>query len=205
MPYDLDPARTALLLIDAQNEYFLPDGALHTPNAASIEPNLQRLLAAARDAGAHVVHVHHVHAPEGYDVGRMGDFGGEPSFVAGTEGARPFATLAPLAGEPVVEKTRYSAFVNTALESILKTWGADTVVVTGLMTQFCSVTTARHAHDLDYRVVFVPDANAGPDLPDVGFGEAPHALALAAIAGALRIGVADVADTDEVVARLRAA
>jgi ureidoacrylate peracid hydrolase len=202
--YDLDPARSALLIIDAQNEYFRPEGALYTPHAAEIEDNLARLLDAARVAGARAVFVRHVHARSGEDVGRMGDFDDSESFVEGTPGVEIVASLAPRDGEPIVDKTRYSAFVNTRLESILKTAGVDTVIVTGLMTQFCSVTTARHAHDLDYRTVFVVDANAGPDLPDTGFGEVPHDVARGVVATMLGSGVAEVVDTETVLAELAA-
>ena len=93
-------------------------------------------------------------------------------FTEGTPGVEIIPSLQPGPGEVTVTKQRYSAFVNTDLESILRGNGIDTVVISGLMTQYCSVTTARHAHDLDYRVIFVSDANAGPDLPDLGFGEA---------------------------------
>jgi nicotinamidase-related amidase len=86
----------------------------------------------------------------------------------------------------------------------LKTSGADTLLITGLMTQYCSVTTARHAHDLDYRVVFVADANAGPDLPDLGFGAVPHDDARRVIATALAGAIAEVVDTETVLAELSA-
>jgi nicotinamidase-related amidase len=202
MVYELDPERTALLVIDAQREYFDGDGALFTPHAAGIRDNLERLIAAARETGAQVVFVRHVQEADGSDSGRMGDFDDTPSFVAGTKGVEIVPELAPKAGEPIVDKTRYSAFVNTRLESILKTSGVDTVIVTGLMTQYCSVTTARHAHDLDYRVVFVADANAGPDLPDLGFGAVPHADTMRVIATALAGGIADVIDTEAAVSEL---
>jgi ureidoacrylate peracid hydrolase len=202
MLYDPEPARTALLVIDAQREYFDEDGALYTPHADEIRDNLVALLDAARAAGLPIVFIRHVMAADGSDAGRMADLDDTPSFVAGTPGVELIPELAPRPEEPVVDKTRYSAFVNTRLESILKTWGADTVLVTGLMTQYCSVTTARHAHDLDYRVVFVVDANAGPDLPDLGFGEVPHDDARRAIATALAGGVAEVADTATVVAAI---
>ena len=78
------------------------------------------------------------------------------------------------------------------------------MLITGLMTQYCSVTTARHAHDLDYRVVFVSDANAGPDLPDLGFGEVAHADALRVIATSLAGGVAVVAPAADLAAALGA-
>ena len=202
MTYEPDPARTALLIIDAQREYFDADGALYTEHAAEILDNLLALLDGARRSGTRVVWVRHIQAADGSDTGRMGDFDDTPSFVAGTPGVEIIPQLVPREDEPVVDKTRYSAFVNTRLESILKTWGVDTVLITGLMTQYCSVTTARHAHDLDYRVIFVADANAGPDLPDLGFGEVPHADALRVIATALAGGVADVADTRAVLAAL---
>src|SRR3954453_21406610 len=197
--YQPDPARTALLVIDAQREYFDADGALFTEHAAEILGNLQALLAGARRSGTRVVFLRHVQAADGSDTGRMGDFDDTPSFVAGTRGIEIVPSLAPRDGEPVVDKTRYSAFVNTRLESILKTWGTDTVLVTGLMTQYCCVTTARHAHDLDYRVVFVADANAGPDLPDLGFGPVPHDDARRVIATALAGGIAEVVDTGTLV------
>jgi ureidoacrylate peracid hydrolase len=202
MTYEPDPARTALLIIDAQREYFDADGALFTEHAAEILDNLLALLEAARRSGTRVVFIRHVQAADGSDTGRMGDFDDTPSFVAGTPGVEIIPQLVPREDEPVVDKTRYSAFVNTRLESILKTWGVDTVLVSGLMTQYCSVTTARHAHDLDYRVIFVSDANAGPDLPDLGFGAVLHAESLRAIATALAGGIADVVDTRGVVGAL---
>jgi nicotinamidase-related amidase len=198
----IEAQRCALLVIDAQREYFDHDGALYTPNAMGIVAPLQRLLEAARRHGVAVIYVRHVFAADGSDVGRMADFDDTPSFIEGTRHAEIVQELAPLPGEPVVAKTRYSAFVNTRLESVLKTAGIDTVIVTGLMTQYCSVTTARHAHDLDYRVVFVHDANAGPDLPDLGFGPVPHAEAMRVIATGLAAGIAILAGADEVIAAL---
>jgi nicotinamidase-related amidase len=198
----IEAQRCALLVIDAQREYFDHDGALYTPNAMGIMEPLQRLLGAARRHGVAVIYVRHEFAADGSDVGRMADFDDTPSFIEGTRHAEIVNELAPLPGEPVVAKTRYSAFVNTRLESVLKTAGIDTVIVTGLMTQYCSVTTARHAHDLDYRVVFVHDANAGPDLPDLGFGPVPHAEAMRVIATGLAGGIAILAGADEVIAAL---
>jgi ureidoacrylate peracid hydrolase len=200
--FSLDPERTALLVIDAQREYFDEDGAAYTPNAAAIVAPLRALLDAARERGALVVYLRHVFAADGSDTGRMGDFDDTPSFVAGTPHIEIVDALAPRPDDPVIDKTRYSAFVNTRLESVLKTARIETVLITGLMTQYCSVTTARHAHDLDYRVVFVADANAGPDLPDLGFGAVPHADALRVIATSLAGGVATVAPSADGAAAL---
>jgi nicotinamidase-related amidase len=112
--------------------------------------------------------------------------------------------LTPLEGNIIVDKTRYSAFVNTKLESVLKTFYVDTLIITGLMTNYCCVTTARHAHDLDYKVIFVPDANAGPDMPDLGFGPLPHAEIMRGVATSLAGGIASLIDTDQLIAQLNA-
>jgi nicotinamidase-related amidase len=144
MVYELAPKRTALLIIDAQREYFNEDGALFTPHAGEILANLPRILGGARDSGTQVIFTRHVNAADGSDAERMADFDDAPSFVEGTKGVE-----------------------------ILKTSGVTTLIVTGLITQYCSVTTTRHGHDLNYRMVFVVDANAGPELPDAGFGAVP--------------------------------
>lgn len=201
MIYDISPDSTALLIIDAQQEYFSQDGALYTENAESIRSNLVEILSAARSAGVSPIFIKHVHALDGSDVGRMGDFDETEVFGAGTPGVEIIPDL-EVGSDPIVEKTRYSAFVNTSLESFLKTGAIDTLIVTGLMTQYCSVTTARHAHDLDYKVIFVPDANAGPDLPDLGFGPVDHSEASRVIATSLAGGVADVVDTQTLIGEL---
>ena len=198
MVYSIVPAGTALLLIDAQREYFDEDRPLYIPHADAIKANLVRLRDAADRCGAATVLVLHVHKADGSDVGRMGDFNPTPVFIEGTPGADVIDELQPRKTDIVVTKTRYSAFVGTGLNETLRSGGIDTVLITGLMTNYCSVTTARHAHDLDYKVIFVHDANAGPDMPNLGFGPVPHDQIMQAIATTLAGGVADVVTTDEV-------
>jgi nicotinamidase-related amidase len=204
MTYDIHPNRTALLLIDPQREYFDEAGALYTPNAETIREKLIELRQAAEESAAHVVLVQHVLRGDGSDTGRMGDFNPTPALVAGTPGVELIEEMHPRPGDVVIRKNRYSAFVNTGLAQELDRRDIDTVVITGLMTNYCSVTTARHAHDLDYKVVFVSDANAGPDMPDLGFGPVPHAEILRTITTSLAGGVADVRTTADVVASLSA-
>jgi biuret amidohydrolase len=200
--YDINPKSTALLIIDAQNEYFLQSGALFTPNAEGIRSRLISLRKAAHEAGMMCVIVQHVHRASGIDVGRMGDFDPTECFTEGSSGAALIDSLNDKSTDVVVKKSRYSAFVNTELESILRGNGVDTIIVSGLMTQYCCVTTARHAHDLDYRVIFVKDANAGPDIPDMGHGDVSHGVALQVIVSMLAMGVADIQSTEQIVAAL---
>jgi len=199
MTYEVNSKTTALLVIDPQREYFDEDKPLYTPHAKEILGNLVKLRNAAHGAKMLTILVQHSHKADGSDVGRMGDFDPTPVFTEGTPGVELIPEMAPGNGEIIVKKTRYSSFVNTKLESVLQSAGIDTIIISGLMTNYCSVTTARHAHDLDYKVIFVEDANAGPDMPDVGFGPVPHAEIMRAVATSLAGGIADVVKTDDLV------
>jgi nicotinamidase-related amidase len=200
--YDIVPGTTAVLLVDPQREYFDDDKPLFTPNAASIKANLVALRDAARSAGALSVLVLHEHKKDGSNVGRMGDFDPTPVFEEGTPGVEPIPELGYDA-DLVLKKSRYSAFVGTDLHDLLQARGIDTVIVTGLMTNFCCVSTARSAHDLDYKTVFVADACSGPDMPDLGYGELPHTEVMKGVATSLAAGVADVVTTSEILEKLR--
>jgi ureidoacrylate peracid hydrolase len=72
--------------------------------------------------------------------------------------------------EIIVKKHRYSAFYGTDLEIILRGLGIDTVVIAGVTTENCCHATARDALFRDYKVVFLSDATATFDYPDVGQG-----------------------------------
>ena len=202
MTYDIEAKRTALLLIDPQREYFDEGAPMYTPNAEPIRETLIALRQAADRSGAQVVLVQHVFRKDGSDVGRMGDFSSTPVFVEDTPGVELIEEMQPDAGDVLFSKNRYSAFVNTPLRRRLAERDVDTVLVAGLMTNYCSVATARHAHDLDYRVVFLVDANAGPDMPDLGFGPVPHADIRRTVSTSLAGGVAEVTTTADMVARL---
>ena len=101
-------------------------------------------------------------------------------------------------------KRRYSSFLGTDLEAILRTAGARAVVICGLMTSFCCETTARDAHGRDYEVLFVADAVEGPDLEDPSGRPVPHDAVLAHTVTALAAGFAEIVATSDVIARLDA-
>ena len=88
-----------------------------------------------------------------------------PVCVEGTWGADWFADLRPKDGDVVVTKHRFSAFINTPLDLILRSRRISTLVVTGTATNVCVESTARDGHMLDYYVVFPEDGTAAPDLP----------------------------------------
>jgi nicotinamidase-related amidase len=203
--YDLSHGRTALLVIDVQREYFDPDGPAFVEHAADILGTINRLIDGFHERGLPVVFIKHMNRADGSDAGRMADFGDpdeEDSFVEGTPRVELVPELHIAPGDPVVVKRRYSAFRGTDLEAILHTAGVRAVAICGLMTSFCCETTARDAHGRDYEVLFVADANEGPDLEDPDGVPVPHDAVLRHTTTALGAGFAEIVTTDEVLGRL---
>jgi nicotinamidase-related amidase len=158
----LDPARTALLVMDAQESIVGQLGERpHAPIAQAAT-----LVAAARAAQLPVIHVVIGFRP-GYPemspqspmharVTTSGRFTGPP-------GADIVEALRPAPGEPLVIKHRVSAFSGSDLEMILRARGAATLVLAGYITSGVVLSTLRQAADLDFRVVVVADACADHD------------------------------------------
>ncbi len=145
--------RAALLVIDAQQEYFAPVGGLVVKGGSEAIAKIQDLLAAFRAAGLPVLHVvHEALDPDASD------------FRAGSEGVKMHPDLTVLPGEPVVKKHYPGAFSQTPLEAYLRRAGVDAVVITGFQTQHCCDTTTRQAKERGLRVLFTSDATATRDL-----------------------------------------
>ncbi|MDR9805626.1 cysteine hydrolase family protein [Rhizobium hidalgonense] len=151
----------AILVIDVQKVYTGPASPLHCVGNAEAIANINAITSAAEAAGNLVVHIRHVHRADGSDAGRMFDFGGEAGelgFVAGTKEVEDDPGLKIPAGAVTISKQRYSSFVGTGLDQMLRERSIDRIVVTGFMTNFCCEATARHGHDLDFFVEFLLDA-----------------------------------------------
>jgi ureidoacrylate peracid hydrolase len=207
MIYPLKPDDAALLVIDAQEEYFDPDGPAYVAEAADRLPNINRLIESFAAEQAPVIYVRHAHRATGADVGRMGDFASDDeddAFIEGTPRVSFHSGLTLLDDPIVVTKNRYDSFLGTDLDGILRTLGVGTVVVVGYMTSFCCDTTARSAHGRDYRTVFVADAVGGPDLARTDGSPYQSAEVLEDVCAALAAGFAEVLTTDEVIARISA-
>jgi len=148
---------SALVVIDAQQEYFAPLGKVVLPEGPAAVKQIARALAWARAAGRPVIHVVH----ESRRPGATTFVPGSPALAV-----HPDAAAAP--GEPVLTKHLPGSFTGTALEALLRERGIQRLVLTGFMTQMCVDTTARQAAHLGFAVTVLADACAakavkGPD------------------------------------------
>jgi nicotinamidase-related amidase len=141
---ELEPARTALLLVDVQNDYWSPP---RKPRPRFLDA-ARDLLELARTRGFLVVHVQHARR----------DGSGKSGFVPGTPGFEVHDAVAPLDDEPRVVKHAPSAFFETGLDELLRRHRIENVVVAGIQTQKCCDTTTREASARGYRCFFASDA-----------------------------------------------
>lgn len=208
MPYrveQIDPHKTALIVVDMENDFVAPGAPLEAPAGRAMLPTLKRVLSFCRDQGVHVIYTTHVHRRDGCDMGRFADLWPQvrnrTGLVDGEPGIEIYPELAPLANEIVVKKHRYSAFYGTNLEIILRGLGVETVVITGVTTENCCHATARDALFRDYKVVFLSDATATFDYPDAGQGKMSADEVHRATLVVLSVSTAHVMTADEFMAR----
>jgi nicotinamidase-related amidase len=157
--------RTALLVIDMQNDFIKPGACLEVPEARNQIPEIKKLIEAARRFGVPVVYTAHIHRSDGTDMGLMKYWpmiNNRTCLVEGSEGAQVYPEIAPKGNERTVLKNRYSAFYNTNLETILRSLrGAgvvDTLIISGTVTNICVESTTRDAFFRDFKIVFAKNA-----------------------------------------------
>ena len=199
----LQPARTALVVIDMQHSFVAPDAASAVPAAREIVPNINRLGAAVRAAGGKVAWVQATYTREGPGYWPLFfDYMVSPEVSARileglTEGSRGHALWHELeidAEDLRVRKNRYSAFFPRAcdLPERLQELRIDTVLIAGTMTNVCCEASARDAMAAGFKTIVVADANAARS-------QAEHVASLATLAQF----IGDVRSTDEVIGLLK--
>lgn len=154
----LDPAKTALVVVDMQNDFVKEGGSLLVPDAEATLPNIKNLLELARESGMKVIFTQDTH----------GD--GDPEWNIWPEHAREGAwgwrivdELSPREDETVIRKVRYDAFYGTHLDHFLRLWNVDTLVVCGTVANICVHYTAASAALRWYDVVVPKDATSALD------------------------------------------
>jgi nicotinamidase-related amidase len=137
-PFTLEPERTAVVIMDFQNG--IVNGVASDPQGTVERAGM--VLAAARSAGIPVIHILH----------RGGRFEEE------SEDSAEHPGVAPAAGERIVTKVRAGSFSTTGLDVMLREMGRDTLVLMGVATSGCVLSTVRWGADINYRLVVVRDA-----------------------------------------------
>jgi ureidoacrylate peracid hydrolase len=153
----IEPARTALLVVDLVNEYLEPEGLMSMPGSGPVIEANRRLAEAARAAGVHVVWIRpgHIDASDGLFRKRIAHA------IEGTWGAEFHPGLGVKEGEAVLRKRRYSAFFATDLDLLLRERDIVRVVVTGVALNICVRATVHDAFFHGYDVWLVSDACKG--------------------------------------------
>ncbi len=198
----LDPARTALLVIDMQEAFCAPGGPAEVPASRGIVAPINALTAALRDLGVPVIWVLHSNSRIGgrsdWDIffdGFVADAVREKtldSLLA--ERQTIWSTLATAPSDLTILKNRYSAFIpgSSNIERVLRGMGVDTVLIAGTKTNVCCESSARDAMMLDFKVVLVEDCCAA-------LSDDEHRASLENVIQQF----GDVMTADEVLARLR--
>jgi ureidoacrylate peracid hydrolase len=172
-PAKIDPATTGLLIIDMQNAFCHPEGTISkdgadvTPVRNTIEP-LIRVINACREAGIQdfwsrqehydrdVTRIRHRIPPHTAKRPR-------PASVQGTWDSKIIDELKPLITDEseIFIKNRFGCFHNTNLETLLRIYGVDTLVVAGVDTNVCVETTLREAYVRDIDLIILEDCVGG--------------------------------------------
>ncbi|GAB4376420.1 MAG: cysteine hydrolase [Elainellaceae cyanobacterium] len=161
----VSPDRAALIVVDMQNDYCHPEGCLgqrgyDTSMSEAMTPTLSNLILEARSVGIPIIFIQTIHteatdspawlerSDHSNSICRLGTFGAD------------FYGVSPQAGDIVVNKHRYSAFIGTRLDQVLRSLKRETIIMTGVATNVCVESTARDGFMLDYYVVFMADCTA---------------------------------------------
>lgn len=185
-PVDIEPAKTALIVVDMQNDFGSKGGMFDQAGVdisaikAAVEPTRQAI-AAARHAGIKIVYLKMGYRPDLSDLGgpdapnralhlrfSVGESAPAPDggsyrvLVRDTWGTDIVDELKPEPEDIVVYKTRFSGFYNTELDDTLRSNGVTQLVVTGCTTSVCVESTVRDAFFRDYRCVVLEDCTAEP-------------------------------------------
>jgi len=188
----LDPERTALVVIDVQQAFAEMAAAGAERNNPEAEGNIAAVIAAFRDAGAPVIHIRHASREPG------------SALRPDATGYAVMDVARERDGEPVLVKHVNSAFIGTDLEDRLRRDGITHVVIVGATTNHCVETTSRMSGNLGFDTKLVADATwtfalTGPSGRTYGAAEL-HDVTLANLSDEF----AEIVSQDDVIARLGA-
>ena len=173
----MDPQKTAVVLIEYQNDFTSEGGALHgavqgVMESTNMLDNTRALVEAARAAGATIVHAPITFAPgygeiSAHPYGILKGVVDSTAFVKGEWGAEIVDALAPAEGDIVVEGKRgLDTFATTNLDFILRARGIETIALGGFLTNCCVESTMRSAYEKGFEVITLTDAVGATSQPE---------------------------------------
>ena len=167
--WEIIPAKTALLVVDMNNNFLEKGAILEIPPARKVIPSLKNLIKVCRDMKIPVIYITQCFKRDGSDVGiKRLMFGANyppkgDVEMDGTRGVEIYDEIRPMKKDVFIKKSGYSSFHNTALESILRKNGVDTLLITGVVSDCCVVATAIDAFQHDFKAVVISDCTAARD------------------------------------------
>lgn len=160
----MDKSKTALILIDIQNDFCSIGGVLgklgkNVKRVQSVMPNIHSILNYCRENELFTIFVKTVHGESTNAKHWIGRFGNSVSSlgICETEWGQDFYEIQPVQGEPVITKNRYSAFQGTNLDLILRSKEINTILLCGFTASVCVESTAREGYMKNYRVITISD------------------------------------------------
>ena len=196
----LDMSKVAHIVVDLQNGFMAEGSVSEVPVARDIVGNVNAISRAVRAAGGLNVFLRYTYEQNEKRpwnswyksmLGRPFSEGLMEAFTPGNSQHEIWPEIDIAAGEPVLNKTRFSGFIpgTCDLDEVLQTHAIETVIISGTLTNCCSEATARDAHQLSYNVIFTADGNAA-------LNDEEHNATL----GSLHTVYADVMMTEQILA-----
>jgi len=155
--------KIALIIIDMQNDFVLPHAPQCVKGAVSVISNIQKVLDRFREKSLPVFHVYREYRADGSDIEktRFDDFIHRKKYcVPQTKGCEIIDELSPVEGEYSIVKNRFSGFMNTELDFILRRLEVESIVICGVQYPNCIRATVFDGVALGYDVILVTDATA---------------------------------------------
>ena len=182
--------KTALLIIDVQNDYF-PDGRMELHNSIETSFQIKDLIERFRNQSLPIIHIQHISIRPGATF-----------FLPDTTGIEFHENVKPAAGEKIIVKNYPNSFRNTELDYYLKVNNISKIVITGMMTHMCVDSTVRAAYDSGYECIVAGDCCATKNLRIYG-SEIPAEKVQNSFLAALNGTFSKVLKKDEIIKLLK--